>query len=197
MYDYKIVLGYLATFISVASYVPYFRNIFLGKVKPHAFSWLVWSLLTAVAFGAQISERGGAGAWVTASTALACFAVFILALFKGRRDFTSFDWYALAAALVAFVLWWLTKDPTLSVILVTVTDALGFLPTFRKGYYKPNEDSIALYGASIIKYTLGILALNSFSLSTWLFPASLILTNGLFVMLLFIRRKQSPSSQLS
>jgi hypothetical protein len=188
--EYKIILGYLATIISFASYVPYFRGIFLGKIKPHAFSWFVWGLLTAVAFFAQVSQHAGAGAWVTASTALACFGVFVLALFKGQKQFAIFDWFALAASLIAFLLWWITKNPTLSVILVTVTDALGFLPTFRVGFYKPYEESLSLYGPSTLKYALGILALQSFSLSTWLFPASLVLTNGLFVSMLVIRRAQ-------
>ncbi len=188
--QYKIILGYIATIISVISYVPYFKSIYLGRTKPHAFSWFIWSLLTAIAFFAQVSQQGGAGAWVTASTALACFAVFFWALIKGSHEFTTFDWWALAGAIIALMLWKFTKYPTLSVILVTVVDALGFLPTFRKGYGRPNEEEISLYSCSTIKYIIGIFALEIFSLSTWLFPASLVLTNGLFVVMILWRRHQ-------
>ena len=190
MTDYKIFLGYLAIIISFASYVPYFKNIFSGKVKPHAFSWFVWGLLTTVAFAAQVVDKAGAGAWVTASTALACYGVFALALFKGDRKFSLFDWVALVSALIALALWAFTKNPTMSVILVTVVDALGFLPTFRKGYYKPFEESAGLYTASTVKYIIGIFALQSLSVSTWLFPASLVITNAIFVLVLLVRRSQ-------
>ncbi len=187
--DYKIFLGYLATIISFVSYVPYVKNILQNKVKPHAFSWFVWGLLTTIAFVAQIYKHAGAGAWVTASTAIACFLVFGLAIFKGLKDFTTFDWVALITALISTVLWVLTKNPTVAVILITVIDAIGFLPTYRKGFEKPFEESLGLYSASTIKYIIGIFALQSFSLATWLFPACLILTNGFFVILLIWRRK--------
>src|SRR5580698_5703228 len=61
----KEILGASAILIGCISYVPYFRTIFSGKTKPHAFSWLVWGILTAIAFGGQIVGKGGAGAWVT------------------------------------------------------------------------------------------------------------------------------------
>jgi len=190
MFDYKVTLGYAATIISIVSYILYFRTIFAGKTKPHAFSWLVWALLTGLAFAAQLSQKGGAGAWVTASTSIACFAIFLWAIFKGQKDFSTFDWWALASALIATLLWYFTKNPTLSVVLITIIDAVGFLPTFRKGYYKPDEESLSLYGFSAIKYVFGIFALSTFSLATWLFPASLVLTNGLFVAMIMIRRKE-------
>ncbi len=82
--EYKIFLGYLAVIIGIVSYVPYITNIFRGKTKPHAFSWLVWSVLTGIAFAAQVVEHGGAGSWITGSTALTCVVIFILALFKGN-----------------------------------------------------------------------------------------------------------------
>jgi hypothetical protein len=79
----KVVLSTLAIIISIIAYIPYFRDIFKGKTKPHAFSWLIWSVMLTIAFIAQLVEEGGAGAWVTGATAILCSAVFTLALFKG------------------------------------------------------------------------------------------------------------------
>ena len=33
-------------------------------------------------------------------------------------------------------MWFFTKTPLFSVILITIIDALGFIPTFRKSYIK-------------------------------------------------------------
>ena len=44
MLEYKIILGVAAVLIGIAAYIAYFRNIFAGKTKPHAFSWLVWGI---------------------------------------------------------------------------------------------------------------------------------------------------------
>jgi hypothetical protein len=122
-------------------------------------------------------------------------AVFILALKKGTRHFDRFDWFTLLAALLSIIVWKFTKDPTFSVIIVTIIDAIGFIPTYRKGYWKPNEENISLYSFSAIKYIFSLFALRSYSLATWLFPASLILTNGLFVIMLVIRRNYYKNQQ--
>ena len=190
MLDYKVILGSIAIIIGFIAYFPYFRNIFAGKTKPHAFSWFVWGVLTSIAFAAQVVENAGAGAWATGFTALACFTISVLALFKGDKHFPLFDWFSLIAAFVAMALWWATKDPTASVILVTITDAFAYLPTFRKGFYKPHEETVITFALNSIKFLIAMFALETFSLATWLYPASLVLTNGLFVTLLLVRRKQ-------
>ncbi|MBI2091913.1 MAG: hypothetical protein HYY43_03490 [Deltaproteobacteria bacterium] len=191
MIEYKIFLGCLSTFIAVAGYIVYFRQIFSGKVKPHAFSWFTWGLIVSIAFAAQFTEQGGAGAWVTGFTALACFATFVLALIKGNRSFSKLDWSFLTVALLAILLWWLTKNPTLSVILIALADAAGgILPTIRKSYYRPNEEGAALFALSAVKWVPALFALESFSLATWLYPASLIFTNTLVVLVILARRQQ-------
>lgn len=87
----KDILGLSAVIIGFIGYVPYFRTLFNGKTKPHAFTWLVWGVLTAIAFGGQVAGNAGAGAWVTGFTALISFAIFGFALVKGKRDFPLAD----------------------------------------------------------------------------------------------------------
>lgn len=190
MIEYKFILGYLAILVAFVSYVVYFKQIFSGKTKPHAFSWFVWSLTTGIVFIAQIVKHGGAGAWVTGFTALACLAIFASALFKGNRKFVKLDWIFLGSALLSLLLWWLTKEPMLSVILLTLTDMLASLSTLRKSYYKPHEESATFFSFSSLKFLIAIFALESFTLTVWLYPTSLIITNALIVLVLLIRRQQ-------
>lgn len=179
-------IGIILTFVG---YAYYFRDIFRGKTKPHAFSWFVWSILTAIACAAQLSEGGGVGASITGLTAAISFVIFLLALRVGEKSFTRSDWVALSSALVALFLWWLTNNPLLSVILITLTDAFAFFPTFRKSYHKPYEETLIEYVLASIKFIFGVLALESFSVTTWLYPASLVCMNGAFVIMLLHRRK--------
>ena len=187
--DYKLVLGGLAVVIGLYGYLSYFRGIFSGKTKPHAFSWLVWAVLTGIVFVAQVVKGGGAGSWITGITSLFCFAIFVLALFKGRRDFPRFDWLCLIGAGVSLLLWWLTHDPTATIILIILTDAIAFAPTYRKGYYKPYEETVTQYVMASLKSAFSLFALQSYSLATWLFPLYLVVANGLFVVLLSVRRR--------
>jgi len=186
----NVYLGILATLIAIYAYIPYFRNIFRGKTKPHAFSWFVWFLLTAIAFFAQVSDNAGPGAWVTGFTAVICFVIFIFGLKRGEKDIVWIDWLSLVGALLALGLWAITNEPLLSVILITLIDALGFVPTFRKSYSKPNEETALTYGLSSLKFAIGIAALDNVTLVTALYPASLVLANGIFVAMVLLRRQK-------
>jgi hypothetical protein len=44
------MFGLLSLFLAVVSYVPYVRSILVGSTKPHAFTWLVWGTVMAIAF---------------------------------------------------------------------------------------------------------------------------------------------------
>ncbi len=177
--------------MALYSYIPYFRDIFAGKTKPHAFSWLVWFLLTAIGFLAQVSDDAGAGAWVTGFTAFISFFIFLAALKKGEKNITKLDWLFLGAALFAMVPWLIMDDPLISVILVTLIDALGFAPTFRKAYYKPYEETLITFLLSAIKFVIAIIALSNYSVVTVLYPLSLVIANGAFVIMLVIRRRRT------
>ena len=186
----KETLAVIAIIIGLVGYVPYFTTIFSGKTKPHAFTWFVWGLLTAIAFGGQVAGNGGAGAWVTGFTALISFTVFGLALVKGKRDFPLADWLCLVGCMLSLALWAVTDNPLSAIILITIIDMLAFIPTFRKSYYKPDSEPAFTYALSGLKFAVAIVALEEFSVVTVLYPASLVLTNGLFVLMLYVQRKR-------
>lgn len=190
MSDYKIILGFITLGIATVSYSFYFRDIFLGKTKPHAFSWFAWSVLSGTVFIAQLLGNAGPGAWITGFTAVACFAVSVIASFKNEEPFKIFDWVSLLAALAALILWRFTGQPAVAVLLVSAAYCFGFLPTFRKGYQKPFQETVATFALNSLKFGISIFALNSLSVNTWLYPATLFASNGLFVIMLLARREQ-------
>lgn len=190
MTDYKAVIGIIAVVISVFGYVPYFRDILSNKTKPHAFSWLVWAVLNAIAFAGQLHGNGGAGTWAVGLTAVALFAIFCLSLAKGEKNIKRFDWLCLSGAAVSLILWLITSQPLFSIILITVIDAFGFLPTVRKAYAKPYQETLITYEINTLKYFLVVLALQHYTLITTLFPLAVAIMNGLFVAMLIVRRQQ-------
>lgn len=190
MMDVKVAFALAAVLMTVVGYRFYFRDIFAGKTKPHAFSWLVWAVLTGIAFFGQLSDNAGPGAWVTATTAIISVAVFCLALSKGEKNITFSDKLNLLGAAVALALWFITNDPLLSVILITIVDFLVFMPTIRKSYQKPHEETLIHYVLAGLKFVLAIIALENYSLVTWLYPASLVAANLFFVFMLVVRRRK-------
>ncbi len=190
MIEVKIVLGYMAVMLGFIAYGFYFKDIFKGRTRPHAFSWLIWALITAEAYWAQVVKGGGAGAWATGAASIICFMIGLLALSKKERKFSVYDWITLTAALVAILLWFTTNDPLSSVIILSVTDLIGSIPTVRKSIAHPEQETAKAYAMHGIKFAIAILALQAYSLTTWLFPATLGIANVALAALIVIRRKQ-------
>ncbi len=191
----KALLGGAASVIALIAYASYLKNIYRGHTKPHAFSWLLWALLTGLVFAAQIVKGGGAGAWVTGFSSLACLAIGILALRMSDRRFHALDWVFLGGSIIALLLWFVARSVTLSVIALTLTDVLGYGPTLRKGWIRPYEDMITSFALNSVKYVVAILALQAYSLETWLYPASLVVMNGTVAVMLWARRKDAVQGQ--
>ncbi len=189
MVEFKSLLGIVAIAIGFAGYTIYLRDVISGKAKPHAFSWLIWTILVSIIFTAQYVNNGAAGSWVTAFTALFQCVVFSIAIFKGDRKFSKSDWGLLCVALISLLSWYATKDPIISVILITLTDFFAFVPTLRKGYTKPWEDSVPLWAFTGLKWCISIIALSSFTFITLLYPVYLFCLGTFYSILLIVRRK--------
>lgn len=186
--DIKTLLAISGIIVGFIGYAPYLRDMFRGTTKPHFFSWFLWGILETMGFAAQLAKGGGAGAWVTGFSALVIYVIAAKAFFIKDKNITRSDWLCFAGAIAGIIAWQVTKDPTLSVIIITVTDALAFLPTYRKGFARPYEETLFEYVASSIKQTLGVLALSTYNIGTALYPASLIATNGIFALMVWLRR---------
>lgn len=181
-------LGIFSLAVGVIAYVPYFRSILSGHTKPHMFTWLIWSLLSGIAFFAQQKGGAGAGAWATGFEMVACFSVAAVSFFVGEKDITRSDWVSFLTALCAIPLWRITQEPFAAVLLVSVIDTLGFYPTFRKSWMKPGEELLWTYTLSASKYVLALFALDAVNWTTALYPAVVVISNMSFVLLALCRR---------
>lgn len=137
-------------------------------------------------------SRGGAGvgSWVTLSVAIIGFFIFALGLRVGKKDITISDTIFFILSFIALGLWLIAKQPVLSVILASSIDILGFVPTIRKSWNKPHSETLFTYQINTFRHALSLLALQHYSIVTWLYPASWVVANGLFSILLIIRRKK-------
>jgi hypothetical protein len=186
----KDIYGVIAVGLGISAYVIYIHSTVEDKIKPHAFSWLLWTLTTAVVFAAQLTHGAEAGYWSTAFTCSVCLIIGIISLFKYDKAYTLSDVLFIGLALLALIPWYFTSDPTVSVTIIASIDVLGYGPTLRKSYYYPNEEKAISFGLNSVKHLFSLLALGSYVLSNWIYPASQIFMNGLVVVIIAIRKKK-------
>jgi len=186
----KEAFSALAIGLTLWAFIPYIRSIYRGKTKPHVFSWVIWGSTTFIVFLAQMADGGGLGAWPIGVSGIISMGVAWLA-FQQHNNFTisRLDWFLFLIAIAAIPIWYLTQNPLWAVIILTTIDVIGFGFTFKKGYYKPFEESLTFYSIMTVRNGLAILALEHYSTTTVLFPAALALVAIVFIGMVVVRRK--------
>jgi hypothetical protein len=91
-------------------------------------------------------------------------------------------------SLVALALWLIVKQPFLSVILITAAQFIGFVPSLRKAYYRPHDESVATWLINALRYVMMVFTLASYTLTSAFSYAFWIVGYGGAALFLLWRR---------
>lgn len=187
---YKELLSAIAITLTFIAFIPYIRSILQGKTKPHAFSWVIWGSSTFIVFLAQVADNAGAGAWPIGISGIITLYVALLAYLK-RSDhmINKSDWLFFIVAMASLPFWYFTSDPLWAVLLLTTVDLIGFGPTVRKAYALPFEEQLTFFIIIATRNAVAIMALEHYSLTTYLFPAATGLACIMIILIVTYRRR--------
>jgi hypothetical protein len=197
---FKQSLGIIAIFLTFIGSAPYIRAILLNKIKPHIFTWIIWGITTLIVFIAQIYSGSGAGSWAIGVSGVITIIIAILAYYKKSDDsIAKIDWLFLLAALSAIPLWYATSNPLYAVLILTIIDLIGYLPTLRKAYHQPFEEQLTIFVVMTIRNFISIAALDNYNFTNILFQAATAAANLVVIALVLTRRSliQKPANNIS
>jgi len=185
----KELIGGIAALLGIIASSLYVWQILKHGIRPHIFSRIVWGILMLIAFAAQVSAGAGPGSWTMGISALICFIIAGLGFFYGEKSITRNDWASFIFSLSAIPVWMATHNPLWAVIIVSAIDAVAYYPTFRKSWVNPYQESLTAFFIYTLQMSLSLAALDSFTLTTALYPATLVSMNVILVFILLYRRK--------
>lgn len=183
----KFIIAIVAALLAIVGNVPYLRDVFKKKVVPHPYTWLVWTIVTSVTFFGQLAKGAGVGAIPTGVSGLFTITIFMFSWQYGWSHVRKIDRYFLIAALLGLIPWYLTNDPTLSVITVVTIDLIAFIPTLRKTWQYPKTENKMLYSMNAARHFLALFSLQAYNIATTLHSITMIIVNS--IMTWFILRK--------
>lgn len=193
----KEIIGLISVCISVATAVVYARHVLVGKITPHIFTWIIWTLTVGIAAAARTSDDAGPGSWGQWANTGGCALIAIIAIKNGEKDFTRTDFLALITALAAIPAWIMTNSPLVATVIVTAIDLVGYYPTFRKSYRRPYQEAMYNYTAGNVINILLLYANTRYSLTTILFPTVMLCANTAMIAMLWWRRGQMRNTAAS
>lgn len=187
----KLTIAVIASILAIVGNVPYLIDIIKGKVKPHPYTWLVWTIVSATIFFGQLARGAGVGAIPTAASEIFTLVIFLFSLRYGFKNIQRTDTYFFIAALLGLIPWMLTKDPTLSVIIMVSIDFIAFMPTLRKTWRFPKTETPLLYGMNVLRHILMLFSLQAYNVATVLHSIVMIVTNTCMTLFITVPRKRN------
>lgn len=206
----KDLMGALAVLIAIAAYGIYVWKTLRGDARPHPLSWLIFGVLTGTGYLVQLDQKAGPGSWVMAITTLVCLMLCVMSFWRGERTFPWYEWAFLGAAIVVFTFYLWSRNPELigdivggtprdllirhapaiSSTLAAFVNVLGFGPTVTKAWLRPHSDSVSIFVLNSLKFVPSFFALDSISVATCVFPATLVVANAGVALIIYLRRQQ-------
>lgn len=184
----KEVLGIIAAALVVVAYAAYFRDILRGTTKPHPVSWFIWGINSTLIYLLQVSHGSGAGAYSTLAVAIVSFGICVLASRDGLGVVRGSDLLVLALALLAACSWFLAEDSVSAMLLLVSADVLGIIPSIRKAWRTPREETVSMWLLSTLRQAMSIVALSNFGVVSLLNPVVWLILNACMSALLIARR---------
>lgn len=185
----KEILWSIAVVLTFVGYIPYIRDIILGKTEPHVYTWLILSIAGIGIYITQVQHSGWAGSWMMLFATIISFIVTLLSVKYGKKYIKPVDHYLLGICLIALLLVIMWINPLLSVILLIICDMTSFIPTLRKSWYYPHTETASLYAISAIRYGISILALTTINAENSIFLGFWVILNVFTFTLIVTRRK--------
>jgi hypothetical protein len=193
----KIIFTIIATVIGAIAFLPYLKDTFSLKTKPHAYTWLIWTITQGTAV---VGIWYGGGGWGALNLTVGTFfviAVFLFSLRYGTKNITKSDTVILIAALLAIIIWWQLNQPLISVLIASAIDLIGYIPSFRKSYQEPWSETLISWIAFPVSNVFALLALQEYNFLTVTYLVAISIASISLVLFCFFRRQIIPNPQLS
>ena len=181
--------GYTSGVLMVLSVIPYARSILKGETKPQRMTWLIWSILTIIAFFSQLAEGGTWSLLLTAGDTLAILIVFIFSMKFGVGGYRKIDILSLFGAGISLLFWYLTKEPAVALFLIILTDLIGANLTIKKAWINPRSENWVGWAMCGLGGLLGAFAVGEFNFILLSFPLYICLINSAIAIIVLYRNK--------
>jgi hypothetical protein len=188
---------YLAAALTVLGNAYYAYSIIKNTTKPSLITWLLWIVIPIVTFFAQQSQGGSIQSMLSLAVGLSPLLIIICALIKKHfiLEFTRTNIACLAISSIAILLWMVSGNENIAIILSIVAGLVAGIPTLIHGYNHPTEENTSPFMLGIVAAAITLLTLDSFSMNTAAFASYLFISNSILTLTIYFSKKHHLNTQ--
>src|SRR5271165_4931772 len=187
--EWRNALGILSVALAIIAAIIYVFQTVRGDVRPHPLSWFLFGILSATGYWVQRDQGAHQGSWTLLAMTIICFLFVAVSVVRGERTFSRREWAFAIVGGAVFTLYLFTREANVAAALTTIVDALGYGPTFVRGWTYPRKDSAASFALNGAKFVPSLMAMEPISFATSFYPATLLVLNAVVSVMLVVRRR--------
>lgn len=188
--DWHGWLGIGAGIVQIVSAIPYIRDILYGTSRPNVVSFFIWFVLGFIEVFAQYSAGAS---W---SIIIPIVIVFNTSLALGLglagygyKKYTWLDMSCLGLAALALVVWKITNNPVLALLLTMVASVCASIPTIVKTYREPTSENTLAWFMNVISSGMAIFASTIWNVPNLIIPAVALIEGAIISGLAYFGRR--------
>lgn len=183
------LFGILAAVLSTLAYLPYIRDTARGQTQPQRASWLIWSVLSAIAFASQVYEGATSSLWFAGVQSLATAIIFALSLRFGTGAFLNRkDMAVLGMAAGGLLAWYWMETAVYALAISIAISLLGGIVTISKAYRAPETETYATWILCLVASVLALFAVGSANWILLAYPLYMLVLNSAIVIAITLGR---------
>lgn len=175
-------------FINSFAGILYIKDTLKWKTKPNKITWWIWSAAPLIWASATIYSE-----WFIWSVLPVFIAWFIpllifISSFINKNSYWKLwklDYICLILAILALILWWITKNPLLAIIFWITADFLAAIPLLIKMYNFPDTENIYPFIAWLIANLSAFLVIKNWTMEEYLFPLYLVVIFSILILIYY------------
>lgn len=183
----QATLGFFAGILFIVGFFPYINAIARGKARPAKVSWLIWISTDLITFAAMIASGTLNGQMIGVITGGTM--VTVLALLKGERGWSRIDRFCLAGAVIGIVLWAISGDPDVAIVLIGAVGFLGSIPTFVSAWKNPDSENRLAWTIFWLSCVCAVLAIPKLTIADAVQPLIFFVIESVMMYILYIRKR--------
>ncbi len=192
----KEIFVIVASALAIYGNYGYLKDVINHKVKPHPYTWFIWGIVSMVVFFGQLQKGAGIGVIPTFFAEIFIILIFFFSLKNGFKNIKKTDHYFLLLAIFGLVPWYLTGDPTLSVVIVVIIDVIAFMPTVIKTWEKPKSERAFFYELNIVRHILSLCSLQSYNIATTFHSIVMIFANASIPLTIYLKNRKTSLTKM-
>ena len=98
--------------------------------------------------------------------------------------------------LLSILIWWILDNPIFSVVMVSLIDFFGYIPSYRKCWSDPWSETLSTWALFALGNIFAIFALNEYNVLTLTYLITIIIGNIILIIITLLRRNLKKSESL-